>query len=296
MGDAEQLRDKHYVMAIGGRADIYIKSFSAMPVITLRKTATKVDNGTYSFTIQNNEIPGYYAIRAITNVDTILDSGVQFGSLAVLGSYAFTELRTADITGTTHDFDVSQNYIETAYSSYQTSVVTVTGLEGTTSANTYELKVEVYVAPLVKEVQDYIDQSTVLNLFADLVVRCPVACMVTANITAYQPASIAKYDPQELGQTVVDYINSTSFGHVLSTSQIIASLSSKYNITRIDMSASQSGLAISGSLRAADGSMLALSGGELNVASIQTPSLLVTPNTVLFSANPRDIHVTVVQE
>lgn len=293
MGDAEQLRDKHYVFSIGGRGDVYAKTFTALPVVTLRKSATKVADGVYKFTLTRDEVPGYYAIRAVTNIDSVINAGLEFGTLSVLGSYAFTEVRTADLSGCRHDFDVSAGYVETAYTRYQISDVFVTAnLQGDSA----EFKVEMYVAPYIKEIQAYLDDSEVGNLMADLVVRCPIACIISSKMTVYQPASAAPTPSEDMVTTVVDYINNTTFGHVLSKSQLVAVLSEKYQISRIDLSDSVYGMSLGGVMRAADGTYISISGSELDIALVQRPEILVTPNTVVFTANRKDIFITVVKE
>lgn len=293
MGNAEQLRDKHYVFSIGGRGDVYAKTFMALPIVTLRKTATKVSEGVYQFSLVRDEVPGYYLIRAITNIDSVTNAGLEFGTLSVLGSYAFTDVRSADLSGCRHDFDVSAGYVETAYTRYQISDVFV---NANLQSDTTEFKVEIYVAPFIKDIQDYMDDSEVGNLMADLVVRCPIACVVSAKMTVYQPPNAAPVASDDMVTTVVDYINNTTFGHILSKSQIVSALSDKYQISRIDLSDSVYGMSLGGVMRAADGTYITISGSELDIASIQRPTVLVTPNTVVFTANRKDIFITVVKE
>ena len=293
MGDAEQLRDKHYAIAVGGKGDIYVKAFRALPIVTLRKTAPRHVDGTYKFSLSRDEIPGYYAIRAVTNVDSAISAGAAFGSLAVVGSYGFAEVRRANLDGCPHDFDVSGSYVETAYTRYQASDVYV---EASSTADTLDFKVEMYAPPLVKEIQDYLDGPQVGNLMADLVVRSPLVCVVSAGMTVYQPPGAIPASAADMVSTVVDYINGTTFGHILSMSQIVAVLSSNFQVSRIDLSNSTYGMVLTGVLRAADGSMVTLAGSELDIAAVASPRKLVTPRTVVFAANSRDMHITVVKE
>ena len=291
-GDGAQLRDKHNPMgfAVGSRVDIYPRTFQSPNVVILQKTGTRVAANTYTFTIERLDAPGFYAIRSIAEPETTLAPSFALGSMQVIGSYPFSEVRTADgVAGTYHDIDPANATIESAYTIYQKSTVLVTGVPD--SSATHAFKLELYTAPGLQDIQMFVDNYNVRNLEADQLVRCPLMCMVRVNITAYYSAT-APVDVTTLKQKIFDYINGRSFATRLTRSELAGILLNN-GVTRLDLA---NGFTLQGVVRAADGTMYTLQGDALDLAITNDPKTLFTADTTVFATEADGVFIQTVAE
>lgn len=292
-GDAAQLRDKHNPMgfAVGSRVDLYIRSFLAPSTVVLTKTGTLIGPNTFQFTINRSEAPGFYLIKSISEVDAAVSPGSISGSVPVLGSYAFTEVREADgITGTFHDIDPANGMIETAYSVYQKSTVIVTGVP--VVATTHDFKVEVYVEPQLTALQSYVDNTNLRNLEGDYIVRCPLMCMTELSAKIYYSAK-NPIDIDKMKQDVYNYINSRHFVGKLTRSELACILRDD-GATWVDLSTE--GTILRGRIRDAAGTIIALSGDTLDVGTVEDATKLLTTDTVVFATELANINITATPE
>lgn len=276
-GDAAQCRDKHNVfgVAVGGRADIYVRTFTDPPIVTLTKTATRTEAGTYQFTIDAADAPGYYAIRSVTDVDGL-----------ALSSYQFTDIRTAyGINDTWHDISSDNGLVETAYSVFQDATITVTGVPG--SASTYTFKVELYCMSGLTDLQTYVDDQAVRNVAADFIVRCPLICLVTCTANVYYPLA-SPVDTEGLKSKLTAYINSRSFVSRLTRSELASVLLAE-GVTRVELGTQ--GMQLEGRVRDAGGTWHTLNGDSLDLTAIEDAATMLTPDTCVFAAEVQNIHL-----
>ena len=290
-GDSAQLRDKHNPMgfAVGSRVDVYARTFAAPQLVTLIKTGTLVAPNTYQFQIERTEAPGYYAIRSISEIDAIL-SPVASG-LPVAGSYAYLEVREPDgVMNTFHDIDLNNGMIEVANSCYQKATVTVTGVPQQTL--NHQFKIELYIAPGLTDIQDFVDTRAVRNIEADYIVRCPFICLVNMAVTAYHNSKVV-LDVSKVQQDLFNYINSRSFVPRLTRSELACVMFTD-GVTRVDMSSS--GMALQGTVRDASGVVHTLQGDSLELNQIVDPYTMLTENTTVFAVELGSIHIEVVGE
>lgn len=293
-GDQGQLRDKHnaFGVAVGSRADIFVRTFAQPFVTTLMKTGTKIAAHTYQFTLGNTEAPGYYAIRAVSDETVISSPTLTFGALPILGTYGVLEVRSA--TGTTntfHDINNANAGIETCGTVFQQAVVTVQDVLDDT-AESRIFKVELYTAPSLTEIQTYVDSFNTRNIKADHLVRTPFICLVgvRANVT---PITGALLDTGAIRQAIADYINDRSFTATLTESEILGVLY-RYPIRQVDTSDDPiTGLQLQGMVRDAEGVLHYLSGHALDIQSIANIHRMLLPSTCVFGVNPADINITV---
>jgi hypothetical protein len=290
-GDRTQLRDKHNPMgiAVGSRVDLYPRTFLAPRVVTLQKTATRISANTYQFVINVADAPAFYAIRSISEVESVIAPDQTFGSLPVAGSYAFSEVRGASGLGETfHDVD-PDNTVESAFTVFQTSTVTVTGVPATTE--THPLKVEVYAGDGIADIQTYVDSFSVRNVEADYLVRSPLICFVSLNVIVYYPQN-ARPDESALQQSVVDYINGRSFVERLTRSELACILRDG-GASRLDF---QGGMTLQGIILDAGNVLHTLQGDSLNLESIADPDVLLAPETAVFATETANIYIEMVAE
>lgn len=290
-GDAAQLRDKHNPMgfAVGSRVDVYARTFVTPAIVVLTKTGTRLAANTYQVTIDRTDAPGFYMIKSVSEVD----SSVSPGSIAVpvMGSYAFTEVREADgLQNTFHDIDPANGMIETAYTVYQKSTVIVTGVPVT--GNTHDFKLELYVAPQLTELQDYVDDAAIRNLEGDYIMRCPLMCLTEVTAQVYYTAGTT-IDVAKMQTDLYNYINGRNFVGRLTRSELAGILRAD-GATWVDLSSS--GMILKGTVRDAAGTIVRLQGDVLDINTIYNPQKLVTSDTVVFAAELTGINITATPE
>lgn len=292
-GDIAQLRDKHNPMGfgVGSRVDVYPKTFIDPSVITLQKTGTLIGPNAYQFTLTQAECYGLYAIRSVSEVEASFSVDQSFASIAVLGSYAFVDGRQAEgIANTSHDIDPDNAVIESAGTCYQKSIVTVTGVPFTDA--THEFKVELYVCPGVKDLQDYVDSDGVKNVEADYLIRAPFMCMVGLKVKAYYLLT-NPVDIDVMRQDLVTYINNNMYKNVLTRSELTG-LMLNAGMSRVDMTST--GMILQGSIRDAAGNIRTLSGDVLDVRTIEDQYSLLTSDTIVYATELPRIYIEAIGE
>lgn len=281
-GDAAQIRDRHNVfgVSVGGRVDLYCRTFLDPVVVTLKKTGTLVAPGSYRVSIMASDAPGFYMVKSITD----------FGSLA-LSSYGYQDVRSVSgLTTTFHDIDPNNAAKEAAYTAWQTSTITVTGVPD--SAATRDFSVMLYCAPGIQTIQQYCDQQDVRSMTADFLVRSPLMCLVGCQATVYYPVA-APIAISALQGAVVRYINGRSFVPRLTRSELVSVLLQN-GATRVDLGLT--GMTLTGSIRGADGTLYELRGDSLDISGLRAPHNLVDPSTCCFVAEAPNIVLTGVPE
>lgn len=297
-GDTAQLRDKHnlFGVAVGGRVDIYARTFFQPAIVTLEKRGTLISPNTYSISIDQTEAPGFYAVKTVTDAENTLSPALVFGVLPSIGSYDVTDVRSnVNVATTFHDFDAANAVVETAYTVWQTATLVVNDVGAADSA-TKLFKVQLYVAPQLQAMQTYVDSSTVRNVKADYVVRCPLIVLTGVRACVTPKSRVSALDVSAMQSAVADYINGRSFVDKLTASEIISVLHG-FQIQRVDLSNDpNTGFEISSCVRDASGAIHRLRGRDINLLQIDLPSVLLTPNTCVFGAEPNDINIAVADE
>lgn len=293
-GDQGQLRDKHnaFGVAVGGRADIFVRTFAQPNVVVLLKTANKIAAHTYQFTIAAADAPGYYAIRAISDEDAISSPTLTFDQLPITGTYGVLEVRSATGLGSSfHDINAANAVVETAGTIFQQATVTVQDVLDDTAA-TKVFKVELFTAPYLSDIQTYVDRQDVRNIKADYLVRSPFICLVGVRALVV-PAPGVTLDIPAMQTAIVNYINTRSFVNDLTESEILGVLY-QFGIQKVDTSDNPlTGLQIKGMLRDAAGTLHILTGHTLDLRVITDASAMLLPATSVFGATEADINISV---
>ena len=292
-GDSAQLRDKHNPMgfAVGSRVDVYVKTFTRPNRVLLQKTGTLISTGTYQIDVTAADAPGFYAIRSVTDIEQTTAPAVGFGELPTLGSYAFSEARSeSGVSDTFHDIDKDVT-AEIAFSKWQKSAVVVTGVPA--SDATREFKMELYTAPGLADIQDYVDNSLVRNLEADYVVRCPLICLVEMQAIIYYAAAFP-IDLDVMKTNLANLINTLPFGHVLTRSELTNQMISD-GATRVDLS-SVTGMELKGHVIDGNAARQTMVGDALDVRLIEDTSALLVPETVVFGAEADKLVIHAIAE
>jgi hypothetical protein len=276
---------------MGGKVDIYVRPSTAPETLTILATATKVSDGVYSVTLTPDVAAGIQFIRSVTSPDVITPATPLTDQLPVIGSYPFTFSRgSAGMDSSYHDFDVNNLSVETAYSAYQTVTLVVTDIPAIVEdgqsvwPDTLTLKVEAYVAKLIREIQSYVDSEVVRNLKADHVVRSFVPVMVSLTATLNESPG-ETLDTTAIRQAVVDYINSKTFGEIVTPSQIDSVLHTFPIVT-------VKSLELSAVTVDAANNIIPIAGPTLDISDVSVPEYLLNGTTAMFSADIRDIFIT----
>ena len=293
-GHPAQLRDKHNPMgfAVGSRVDVYARTYTSPRVITLKKTGKQIGPTSYQFTIDASDAPGFSLIRSVSEVEAVITPTLAFGTLVVVGSYPFTEVRSAvaNVFNAGHDVDSANSMVETAYSTYQQATVIVTNVAGGTS--THDFKVELYAPNGIADLQAYVDDASVRNVEADYVIRSPLMCMVELKATVY----CSKLNPvtaDTFKSVLVDYINARSFVKQLTRSELVNILLSS-GAQRVDLSST--GMQMFGAVRDAAGVIHFMSGDSLSIEDVSAPTALLTYQTCVFATEASQLQIEVITE
>ena len=292
-GDRTQLRDKHNPMgfAVGSRVDLYVRGFTVPSVRVMEFSAIRIAPNTYMFEIPETAAPGFYTIRSISELDSVFSDEVRPLVIPVAGSYPFTEVRSPTELGKTwHDIDPDNAMVETAYTVFQRSTVTVTGVPAST--DTHDFKVELYYSHGLDQLQEFVDDHDIRNMEADYIVRCPLICMVAVDATVYHDVR-RTVDVETMRQNIYEYINTRSFKRRLTRSEISTILHGA-GATRIDLGTT--GMLLQGYVRDAAGGVHKLTGDALDLESVANPDLLLTPETTVFACEKRHINLKAVAE
>ncbi len=281
-GDAAQLRDKHNPMgfAVGSRVDVYTKTFTTPHQVTIQKTGTRIAANTYQIDIAATDAPGYYAIRAVSEIEAVTAPSVGFGDLPTYGSYVFDEVRQpSGVSQTFHDID-NDVLPEIAFSVWQKGVIVVTGVPHSEASR--EFKVELYTAPGLTEMQNYVDSSLVRNLEADYVVRCPLICMVEMQAYVYYDSRYP-IDVTTMQHNLATLINTRPFDYVLTRSELVQQMLSD-GATRVDLGEAH-GMTLKGVVLDGNGTRHTITKDALDISLVADASTLLIPETTVFGVD-----------
>ena len=292
-GNAAQLRDRHNVfgVSVGGRVDLYVRNFSNFFTVTKTVSGAKTADGKYFLTVSAADFPGACWIKSVS------DPFSASGDEDVLSSLDFSASRTADVSGTWHDFDCSKdaaeafNTIWQGFDIYLDKVPPDVGTSDSSDSNDSWseeriFKVTAYCLPQANDLQAYVDRDDIRSVSTDVVVRCPVICNVSVNANV-------QYDPKKPIDEVLarseirKYVNGLGFVGRLTRSEIVQILKNM-GAASVDMPTQDM---LYGELHDAYGSRHVLSGDALDVADISDGRAMLTKDTVVFCADDANIQI-----
>lgn len=298
-GNPAQIRDKHnlFGVGVGGRVDVYVRNFSSIYTSTaVVKGTLKTVEGvrTYVLEVPSGTFPGACWIKSVADPSDAGDDGEE----GVLSSLAFTAERTADISGTWHDFDESTKAVEafnTIWQGFRITVVDVPPDIGTDTSSSEDdswsaerdFEVTAYCIPQAEDLQGFVDRDDVRNVSTDVVVRCPIVCRVSVN-------AHVKYDPkmpmdESTAKTSIrKFINGLGFVGRLTRSDIVQILKNEGAVS-VEMPNKDM---LYGELHDAAGARHVLSGDALDISSIEDGAVMLSKDTVVFVADENDIQIS----
>lgn len=294
-GDRVQLRDKHnpFGVAMGGKVDIFVRTFQQPAFITLEKIGERISPNNYKIKIDAIDAPGFYAVRAVTDAESDVAPELEFGDLPVLGSYDVSDVRGyTGIKETFHDIALDNATIESAFTVFQTGELLVNDVNAA-DKEFKNFKVQLYYPPELANIQSFVDSPDIRNLKADYLVRSALVCLVRFKVSVVKKSSVTNLDTEAMKTALADYINSRSFVSSLTASELVSILHD-FDITRVNMDLDPSnGFELTGVIRDAAGNVHRLKGQTLDLKRIENPKNLCTPETIVFAVDPDDIHINV---
>lgn len=295
-GNIAQRRDRHnaFGVSVGGRIDVYVRNFTDAYASTAMLTGIRqgAEDGKYVLDIPPGTFPGACWIRSVS--DPLSTASASDGG--VLGSLSFTASRTADVSGTWHDFDAAAGTeaFNTVWQGFSVTLDDVpadipatesgTGAEAWSETRTF--KVTAYCLPQASDIQGFVDGDDVRSVSTDVVVRCPIMCSVSVN-------AIVRYDPRKpldaatARSSIRSYINGLGFVGRLTRSEIVQILK---NMGAVSVEMPQQDM-LYAELHDAEGNAHALSGDAIDISSIEDGPAMLTKDTVAFFADERNIQI-----
>jgi hypothetical protein len=287
-GDAEMLRDRHWIWPIsgGGRVDWYVRTAQLYSKVNLSKTATLIainsdGTGTWQFSLAANDAPGFF------EVTSILPATLPLGQQGFLPS---ADIRGIDLTKGTGLVPDVANAVEGAYSRFQTAVIqfidTLTPVGAIGSLKQYSVTVS--YLPLIDQIQALASSRGVSSFGADCLVKAPVPCFVQATCTLTRSSSDAAAPVAALQTAMAAAVNGVGF-----TGQLLTSLLAHAAKPLLTGTMTVSGFEILGRLRYPNGTPKYIIGPDV-ITVPADPVNLVSARTVQFFVQPADITINVV--
>lgn len=291
-GNAAQLRDRHnlFGVGVGGRVDVYVRNFTDFYTKTDKLSGTLEGNGKYVIDVPSGKFPGACWIKSVS------DFAGESSAESVLNSLEFSAGRTSDASGSGHDFASGDDAsVETANTIWQGFRITLgevpadkTPVDGeyTGWSETREFKVTAYCLPQASDIQDYVDRDDIRSVSTDVVVRCPIICNVSVDAdVVYDPKN--PVDESVAKTKIRSYINNLGFVGRLTRSEIVQILK---NLGAVSVEMQDDDMLV-GVLHDAKGAEHKLSGDALDISTIADGTALLTPDTVVFCTEDRDIQI-----
>lgn len=285
-GDPEMFRDQVSIFPIsmGGKCDMYVRTQELPGLTSITKTCTLVEKteagGIWQFSIAVDEVPAFYNVaQIIKDVSQIETAGYEIVSDS--RSY-LTETGDPAITDSLH----------AVYSGYQTATIrfldtdtSVTDLVNGESTADYILAVR--GMPQILDIQDYVMARKRGPTMGDVLVKAPIPCDVSLNITIAKHPNQTAPDIAAIQNAVAKSINTAGFVGKLTVASIA-------DVVHGYLSAGMAAtfIQISGFILAPTGERFVLRSQSV-VTIPDKPTALVTGRTTVFIADPQDIVVTI---
>ena len=238
--------------------------------------------------------PGACWIKSVSDPFTAGADEDVLESLAISDSET---VRTADVSGTWHDIDVTRNASEafnTVWQGFKVVLVDVpanVNIDDSSSGNDgwsedREFKVTMYCLPQAEAIQAYVDRDDIRNVATDVVVRCPIICNVSVNaVIHYDPKN--PVDSATAKMRIRSFINGLGFVGRLTRSDIVQILKNLGAVS-VDMPSQDM---LYGVFHDALGERHTLSGDALDISSIENDEAMISKDTVIFAVEERNIQI-----
>lgn len=230
--DAEMTRAKKNVLGIStfGKADVYVRSSVGPEIKHLTdKQAVQTGADTWTMSIANYEIPGFYSITAIIPQSTTLNLG---------GTLVFTPPVYTKAMYPGERYNEIYTNADARFTKYQEATVSFKYSPPPDSVGSKQLfTVHATYQPNIMEMQNMLLLDEERLACADYLVKAVVPCMVSLNITLIKKRTTDTYESlnlQQLKKDIFTYVNTIPFGEELHASRLV-DLCHNYDIKRVDL-------------------------------------------------------------
>jgi hypothetical protein len=284
-GDPEMTRDTHNLIGVstGGMVDLYIRPQASLSTTSLTVTAslTDLNTRTWQFTLTGLQADGVYGVAGIqpagATADALTPTSVTRAVQVEAGRYD-PLIATAE---------------EAAFSSYQALTVQFvdeaadyTGLSvGASKSYTAQL----YVCPLVRDVQNFLSQSKMLTGADKVLVRGAVPCItnITVQVRLLDADQAESLDVAAIKSAIVSRVAQVGFGFGTLSSSAVMSQIMPYLTGRSDIHTTS--VVFAGQVLAPTGETLVLGGPELTIP--EEPTKMVSKRNTVFLTDVTKVEV-----
>lgn len=295
-GNPAQRRDKHnpFGVAVGGRADIYVRNFTELPVADnkqLTGTLTKDHGdgtGDFEIPVPHTLVPGSIFVYSVSD-----PAG------EALSSYLFDVKYSGSAKDSWHDFRVADADVhELANTVWRDLTVTVKGVpftvgdsaEDSAEAATRNFRVVTVALPAAQSIQDHVDDGLVRNVAADYVVRGPMIVNMSVNAVVRYSYTTG-FDTSKAVADICRYVNTTGFVGRMTRSEIASIL---IGLGAISVDLYDENEMLYGYVYDAFGVKHELTGDALDVDLVENPEGMLTKDTAVFVLEPKNVQIQAV--
>ena len=105
----------------------------------------------------------------------------------------------------------------------------------------------------------------------------------------------APVDVDVMKRNIVNLVNATDFGHILTRSELVTQMLSD-GATRVDLGSSNQGMKLRGYVLDGKGTLHRLERDDLDIRLIERPEALLVPETVVFGAEIENISIETIAD
>jgi len=222
-GDPEMLRDQHSIfpLSFGGRVDWYVRGQEQLNTVSLIKEATLISvntsgQGTWQFSLDKDDVPGFYEIRSIVLSAYVPISTETFSIIS--------DERGLNLTGTGFIPDI-KTQSEGAFTAYQTTTIqfldTETDASVLTVGDKQEYAIRVVNSGYTKELQEYMASRDTRCFGSDVLLKAPIPCFVQVSLTVNKTSGDVDPDVAAMKNSIAAVVNGTGFIGRLDSSRIL---------------------------------------------------------------------------
>lgn len=290
-GMAEMTRDQHGIVPIstGGRVDIYARTAPTAEDVSITKTATLIerapDGDIWQVSLTKDDMAGVYEIASVFAEDD---------AAGAAGMIPTEDHRGFDVDAEDETVPDIADAVEAAYSRFQTAVIrfadTTTQAQALAVGATATYRVVARRLPLIAELQEFCSDLGRTDLAGDVLVKAAVPCFLTVRCDVEYAPDTTPPELATLQNSVAEAVNAVGFTGKLHASVIVEAIAQHLTAKQAVRN-----LFLRGRIRRADGETVYLKGTDI-LEVPNAPSVLLSPRTVIFLADPADMGISLVQQ
>ena len=289
-GNPAQRRDKHnlFGVSVGGRADIYVRNFTYLPVSDVSSfTGTVVDRDyaddytrDFLISVPGSTVPGLIYVYSVSDPYT-----------NALASYRFETSFSGDVSGVWHDIQISGDDVhELANTVWRDTLILAKGVpvtEDELESGSKQFRVSIVALPDAANIQELVDNGLVRNVASDFIVRGPMVVNMSVNAAVRYRFS-TDFNTDRAKAEICKYVNRSGFPGRVTRSEISSIL---IGMGAVSVDLFDENDMLSGYVYDAFGNRHDLNGDALDIDDIENPEAMLTSDTTVFVVEPSNIQI-----